>query len=105
MWRPSIFMTREMSRLTLELSEVRVQRLQDISRTDAAEEGVCLDLDKPLPAWCRRDRWPEENYAALWESLNGKDSWALNPVVWCLSFSVHRQNIDAFIKAKEATAA
>jgi hypothetical protein len=87
-WNPSIHMPRTASRLLLEIVDVRVQRLHEITREDAAAEGVCLDLDEPLPQWFRRDRWPEENFAALWDSLNAERGygWHSNPWVWVISF-------------------
>jgi hypothetical protein len=99
---PSIHMPRWASRLTLEITEVRVERLNDISRTDAAAEGVCLDLGKPLPDWCRSDRWPEENFRALWESIHGPGGWEANPWCWAISFAVQQQNIDALLSSRSA---
>ena len=52
-WSASIHMPRWASRLTPEIADLRVERLCDITRKDAADEGVCLPLDKPLPAWCQ----------------------------------------------------
>jgi hypothetical protein len=87
-WRPSIHMPRWASRILLDIVDVRAERLQDITREDAAAEGVCLDLDEPPPQWFRRDRWPEENFAALWDSLNVERGlgWNANPWVWVVSF-------------------
>jgi len=84
-WKPSIFMPRSASRITLEILEVRVQRLQDISEDDAKAEGV---------GECQHGLLIDEgcNYRGgfqnLWESMNAKRvfGWAENPWVWCISF-------------------
>lgn len=78
-WKPSIFMPRIASRITLEITAVRVERLQDISSKDALAEGVDYDVSKP-------DGWPIDRYRKLWESINGKGSWDKNPWVWVLEF-------------------
>lgn len=93
--RPSIHMPRWASRLTLELTDVRVERLQDISEEDAIAEGVdaVSMADVPRQAtWSRR-----QDYAQLWEKLNGKGSWDLNPWVWVLTFAVHHANAQEFV--------
>lgn len=92
--RPSIFMPRWASRITLEITDVRVERLQDISEADAEAEGcdrLTWDgtqgpadlIDWPLKTV---DRPWANGYALLWESINGDDSWAANPWVWAVSF-------------------
>ena len=73
---PSIHMPRWASRITLEVTSVRVERLQDISEADAAAEGVHTDPD--CPAY--------DAYQALWEQINGKGSWDANPWVWVIDF-------------------
>lgn len=78
-WRPSIYMPCWASRLTLEITAVRVERLQDISRGDAMEEGC------PFANMAKGDD-PRRWYAELWRSLNGPDSWAKNPWVWVIEF-------------------
>jgi hypothetical protein len=92
-WKPSIHMPRWASRLTLEVTDVRVERLNDISETDATAEGLTrcgdggwhsTDVDVATGNACFSD--PVDAYAALWESINGADSWAANPWVWCMSF-------------------
>lgn len=87
-WTPSIFMGRWASRITLEITAVRVERVQDISDSDAISEGIKRSAGG---AWmdyseCVGNFAPIPSYASLWESINGKGSWAKNPWVWCLSF-------------------
>lgn len=78
-WRPSIHMPRWASRILLEVTEVRVERLQDISRGDAMAEGC------PFPNMAAGDD-PRKWYADLWDSLGG--DWSANPWTWCVSFRV-----------------
>jgi hypothetical protein len=84
-WRPSIHMPRWASRITLEVTAVKVERLADISEADAKAEGA-----EPyrLPVHPDREHLRHvDGYHDLWESINGPGSWALNPWVWCVSFS------------------
>lgn len=93
-WRPSIFLPRWASRLTLRVTSVRVERLQAITEADAIAEG-CSPRDAAFVAQVgggrRRDM---ENtargaYACLWDDLNGKRApWASNPWVWVVGFEV-----------------
>jgi hypothetical protein len=81
---PSIHMPRWASRCTLEITDVRVQRLQEISEADAWSEGI--DHGQALSMGCT-DGAAVAAYSALWESINGPaSSWDLNPWVWCISF-------------------
>jgi hypothetical protein len=89
-WKPSIFMPRWASRITLEITEVRVERLQSISEEDAkaegceplAIEGDGIDLDSEgIPTFTN-------GYRDLWDSINGKGSWDANPWVFAISFRV-----------------
>ena len=82
-WRPSIHMPRWASRITLEVTDVRVERLQSISEEDALAEGV-----DPLE-WSGGPANADARAAfrELWESINGKRApWATNPWVWAISF-------------------
>lgn len=98
-WRPSIHMPRWASRLTLLLTEVRVQRVQDISDEDAKAEGA-----DPQRAGQWDDGSPIKSHRTgfvyLWQSINGKKpgcAWEGNPWVWCLSYRPILANVDAVI--------
>lgn len=78
--RPSIHMPRWASRITLEVTGVRVERLQDISEADALAEGVSAILDE------MRRATPRCDFQALWQSINGPGSWDANPWVWIVEF-------------------
>lgn len=93
-WRPSIHMPRWASRITLEITGVRIQRLQDISETDARAEGV-RQMRDDSGCWVGREGpgrfvtpWPTagEAFCDLWRSINGADSWNENPWVWAIEF-------------------
>ncbi len=81
-WKPSIFMPRWASRITLEVTGVRVERLQDISEADAQAEGCTAKLAEESPALDDS----RHEYRDLWESINGPGSWDLNPWVWVVEF-------------------
>lgn len=87
--RPSIHMPRWASRITLEVTGVRVERLQDISFADAAAEGLHYTSDR-LDRWsadgCSWHATPQQAYRALWEQINGPCSWDTNPWVWVVGF-------------------
>lgn len=76
---PSIHMPRWASRIDLEVTGVRVERLQDISEDDALAEGLYW----PDVGY---DQTPQRIFAALWESINGPGSWDANPWVWVVEF-------------------
>lgn len=76
-WRPSIFMPRFASRITLEITGVRVERLHEISENDACWEGIDTSAN---------DCDYVKTYRQLWESINGPGSWDKNPLVWVISF-------------------
>jgi len=81
-WKPSIHMPRWASRITLEITAVRCERLNDISEDDARAEGVVAE---PPKTWIYRADYIAA-YRTLWESINGPGSWAQNPWVWVIEF-------------------
>lgn len=100
LWRPSIHMPRWASRVTLEITDVRVQRLQEISRDDAIAEGLWEDDSagwrwlKPAPTLCYHG--PHQAFGALWDSVNGERSGCSardNPWVWALTFRRVEQEV------------
>lgn len=117
--RPSMFMPRWASRLTLEITNVRVERLQDISKADAEAEGVEFETADP-PFYYVPHIWPhsitgvgvEEPggrhavrcYGKLWDHINGPGSWDANPWVVALSFKVHKSNVDTYLSQRAEAA-
>ncbi|MED5693127.1 hypothetical protein [Enterobacter hormaechei] len=106
-WRPSIHMPRWASRIMLEITDVRVERLQDISEEDAKAEGLAeITKDGSLfkfgipdrdgyPGaddngwpWTEWERNPVDAYCKLWQSIYGEESWQANPWVWVIEFKV-----------------
>lgn len=110
-WRPSIHMPKEAARLFLKITDIRVERLQDISEEDAKSEGVqenvcestagcpssfCKDscigkgeyyrYSKPMNFDLDPCESAVESFHSLWQSINGEDSWKENPWVWVINF-------------------
>jgi hypothetical protein len=86
-YRHSRFMPRWASRITLEVMDIRVQRLQEISEEDAIAEGSQIPLSE-CPSNCQQATLSERTqFSRLWDSINAKRApWASNPFVWCISF-------------------
>ncbi|GKN94462.1 hypothetical protein [Klebsiella pneumoniae] len=90
-WTPSIHMPRWASRILLEITDVRVERLNAISEEDARAEGIidggCLNCGEPEPCGCAN---PEPDatdaFAYLWQSIYGQENWNANPWVWVIEF-------------------
>jgi len=113
-WRPSIFMPRGLSRISIEVKGVRAERLQAISREDALAEGI-YEHESGGPPW--NLGWSAKSpsdptltsgdiysavgaYRSLWDSINGKRpgcSWSDNPWVWVVSF----KRVDSNARAAE----
>ena len=88
LWRPSIHMPRHASRITLEVTGVRVERLQDISEADAVAEG-CKPIRPELVQdglIVRPGRSAVEEFRLVWEQIHGGGSWEKNPFVWVVTF-------------------
>lgn len=92
---PAIHMPRAASRLLLEITAVRVERVQDISEADAVAEGI-EKVDEAFGKPTYRDYlhknvefgYPQGSFESLWTSINGADSWPMNPWVWVVEFKI-----------------
>lgn len=93
-WKPSIHMPRAASRILLKITDVRVERLNDINEWDAIDEGLEMvngpDGIKYYGNYGDNNAGtalhPVESFRSLWESINGPDSWNQNPFVWVIEF-------------------
>ncbi|HCI6114421.1 TPA: morphogenetic protein [Klebsiella quasipneumoniae subsp. similipneumoniae] len=88
-WTPSIHMPRWASRILLEITDVRVERLNAISQEDAQAEGMELTGWRPTysdPDSGGEVMTPYDNFAELWESIYGAENWLANPWVWVIEF-------------------
>lgn len=90
-WKPSIFMPRVASRITLDITGVSVQRLQEISEEDALEEGVefhpkSKQFFKLYNCKDGISTTAKQSFYSLWMSIHGADSWDKNEWVWKISF-------------------
>ena len=90
--RSPIHMPRWASRITLTVTDVRVQRLQEISGEDCLAEGACEAAFLPLTDQDAEEA--REAFRSLWTSLHGPDAWSKNPWICALTFTVSRGNID-----------
>lgn len=92
-WRPSIFMPRWASRIILRVTDVRVERVQDISADDARAEGICLDtwnLHQSYDGTISMSLAAVQEFRSLWDSINATRGygWDVNPWVWVVEFEV-----------------
>jgi hypothetical protein len=77
-------------RIFLEITDVRIERLQDISEEDAIKEGILID-DDGFCCWDYQHKVfrfisPEQSFESLWQSINGTESWEVNPFVFVIEF-------------------
>lgn len=103
-WVPAIHMPAWAGRMTLLVTEVRVERLHDINEADAIAEGIEARGVGPLWGWIdyletnpkvtRHFSDPRRSYQSLWESINGPGSWGDNPWVASIYFEVQRKAFD-----------
>ncbi|EJP13117.1 hypothetical protein LEP1GSC080_0808 [Leptospira interrogans str. FPW2026] len=91
-WRPSLFMPKEISRIKLEIKDIRIERLVTISEEDARAEGVEIDSEE-----CDHVRYScsdigclgqtyKSGFAKLWIELHGHNAWSINPWVWVIDY-------------------
>ncbi len=90
-WRPSIHMPKWASRIWLQVTNVTLERLHDISKEDAVREGILFSNEEDAyyhytdkKYWCD----PVLSFSTLWESINGKTSFDANPWVWVVEFKI-----------------
>lgn len=101
-WKPSIFMPKKACRIYLEITDVKIEKLQDISKEDAIAEGieVVVPNNEIKNVTCYKDYEAKNNlksdffcnpinsYQTLWNSINGKHAWLINPYVWVYKFKI-----------------
>lgn len=105
-WRPAIHMPRWASRITLEITGVRVERLNDISHDDAGREGIHTEVwdqtvvarnyaaedeffqfwSESMPHYVEMNELFRVSFHSLWQSIYGEESWQANPWVWVIEF-------------------
>ena len=76
-WRSPIYMPRWAARITLEITDVRAERVVDISKEDAIAEGISAADSSPL-----------DSFERLWDAIYGRGSWCENPLVWVIEFKL-----------------
>lgn len=96
-WKPSIHMPKAAARIWLEITETRLERLQDISKEDAIAEGIKTTWINDDSSCNKFKNYinngkgslsPKDSFRSLWESINGAESWDLNPWLWVVKFKV-----------------
>lgn len=95
-WRPGIHMPRWASRLTLTVTGVKIERIQNISESDAKAEGaISAFFSEDTGGWYEHPQGTHVcGFAGLWTSINGADAWDNNPFVVAVSFNVAKVNVD-----------
>lgn len=111
-WKPSLFMPKKACRLFLEITDIRIERLNDISESDAEKEGINLVDYNCYENYLVKKDWnyqgnnqrnfhmfqdPIGSYASLWAKINGQKSWDDNLFVWVYTFKVVERP-EGFIK-------
>lgn len=97
-WKPSIYMPKEACRIFLEITSIRVERLQEINDIDATNEGIEVgyaqdnlykkELVTHMDYLKNEHKWihAKLSFMTLWQKINGKESWDANPWVWVIEF-------------------
>lgn len=93
-WKPSIYMPKSACRIWLQVTNIKVERLQQISEDDSIKEGIDSKFNKMFEKTMYLDYLtntfnrvnPINSYKTLWESINGENSWLANPWVWVIEF-------------------
>lgn len=93
-WKPSLFMPRKAARIFLEVTDVRVERLYDVSEDDAIKEGSFKRDDFGFDVYRdSEDKYTQEmgfsfknGFQSIWQTINGEESWNENPFVWVIEF-------------------
>lgn len=84
-WKPSIYMPRSASRILLEIINVRVERVQDISEDDAIMEGAEMAMFEAVNPDFSTNSY-KNGFMKIWTNINGNESWNANPWVWVIEF-------------------
>lgn len=96
-WKPSIHMPKAAARIWLKITDISVERLQDISEEDAQDEGVLFIDDQGIvvyKSYLAQEpfhwsiRTAKKSFETLWQKINGFESWNTNPWVWVIRFDV-----------------
>lgn len=93
-WRPSIHMPKEACRIFLKVTDVRVERLHEITEQDAVDEGIEFNVyprsdERQFKNYMGNASWfknPIHSFQSLWAKINGQSSWDANPYIWVISF-------------------
>jgi len=92
-WKPSLFMPKAACRIFLEVTDIRIERLNEISERDSIEEGIEYSTEFGYKLYSKNSFFSKhlsarDCYMSLWELINGKGSWLENPFVWVYSFKI-----------------
>ncbi|MGR5294779.1 hypothetical protein ACPV5U_08735 [Vibrio mediterranei] len=100
-WTPSIHMPRWASRLTLKVTDVRIERVQDITEDQAKSEGIAPGFTNEFGK-CPVVPNYRDGFCRTWNKIY--NDWQLNPYVWVIEFEVIHQNIDKYLSSLEVEA-
>jgi hypothetical protein len=92
-WKPSLFMPKTACRIFLEVTDIRIERLNEISESDSIEEGIEYSTEFGYKLYSKNSFFSKhlsasDSYMSLWELINGQGSWKENPFVWVYTFKV-----------------